>query len=150
VIGRLARGAVGGILATGAMSLVMVASRRLGIVGKLAPEHITEQTLDAAGVQRDEAEERVATGLAHFAYGTANGAVFALVGPHLPGPRALRGLLFAGGLLLISYEGWVPAARILPPLREQTAGGAWTLVTSHAVYGVVISLIVFGRRPTPR
>ena len=120
MIGRLARGAVGGALATGAMSLVMLASRRLGLVRKLAPEHITEDALDAAGVERDEDDEKVATSLAHLAYGTANGAVFALVGPHLPGPRALRGLLFAGGLLLVSYEGWVPAARILPPLVGQS------------------------------
>ena len=138
--GRLARGAAGGVLATAAMSLVMLASRRLGVVGKLAPEHITEEALDAAGAERGQAEEDVATGLAHFAYGIANGAVFAVVGPRLPGPRALRGLLFAGGLLLISYEGWVPAARILPPLRAQSAGGAGTLVTSHIVYGLVLSL----------
>jgi Family of unknown function (DUF6789) len=140
VTGRLARGAAGGTLATAAMSLVMLASRRLGLVGKLAPEHITEEALAKAGVDRDEAEEDAATTLAHFSYGVANGAVFALVGPHLPGPRAVRGLLFAGGLLLVSYEGWVPAARILPPLRDQTPRGAWTLVTSHFVYGLVLSL----------
>jgi len=138
--GRLARGAVGGALATAAMSLVMLASRRLGLVRKLAPEHITEEALDAAGIERDQDDEDIATSLVHLAYGTANGAVFALVGPHLPGPRALRGLLFAGALLLVSYEGWVPAARILPPLRAQTPGGASTLVTSHIVYGVVLSL----------
>jgi hypothetical protein len=130
---------MGGAVATAAMSLVMLASRRLGLVDKLAPEHITEEALDAAGVERDEGEEDVATTLAHFAYGTANGAVFGLVGPHLPGPRAVRGLLFAGGLLLVSYEGWVPAARILPPLRVQTPGGACTLVISHIVYGVALS-----------
>lgn len=140
MIGRLARGAAGGVLATAAMSLVMLASRRLGLVGKLAPEHITEEALDAAGAERDQGEEDVATSLAHLAYGTANGAVFGLVGPHLPGPRAVRGLLFAGGLLLVSYEGWVPAARILPPLHAQRPGGAWTLITGHAVYGVVLSL----------
>jgi glycine/D-amino acid oxidase-like deaminating enzyme len=136
----LAPGAVGGALATAAMSVVMLASRRLGLVGTLAPEHVTEAALDAAGVERDEGEEDAATSLAHFAYGTASGAVFGLVGPHLPGPRAARGLLFAGGLLLVSYEGWVPAARILPPLRVQTPAGASTLVTSHLVYGVVLSL----------
>lgn len=140
MIGRIARGAAGGVLATGAMSLVMLASRRLGLVDKLAPEHIMEEALDVAGVERDEGEEDVATSVAHFAYGTASGALFGLVGPHLPGPRAVRGLLFAGGLLLVSYEGWVPAARILPPLRVQTPGGACTLVTSHIVYGVALSL----------
>jgi hypothetical protein len=137
---------MGGVLATGAMSLVMLAARRLGIVGKLAPEHITEAALDAAGVERDEGEEDVATSLAHFAYGTANGAVFGLIGPHLPGPRLFRGLVFAGGLLLISYEGWVPAARILPRLRAQTAGGAWTLITGHIVYGLILPLATLGRR----
>jgi hypothetical protein len=143
----IARGVAGGLLATGAMSLVMLASRRLGLVGELAPEHITADTLDAAGVRRDEDEQDAAATLAHVAYGAANGAVFALVAPHLPGPPVARGLLFATALLLVSYEGWVPAAGILPPLHAQTPGGRWTLITSHIAYGVTLGIAT---APKPR
>ena len=136
----IARGAAGGLLATGAMSLVMLASRRLGLVGELAPEHITADTLDAAGVDRDEDAQDATSTVAHVAFGTANGALFALVRPGLPGPPVARGLLFAAALLLVSYEGWVPATGILPPLRAQTPGGRWTLITSHIAYGITLGV----------
>jgi hypothetical protein len=137
-LGSALRGASAGFVATAAMGLVMVSSRRLGLVGKLAPEHIAEAGLDAAGMAGTERAENAASTAAHLAYGAANGAVFALISHRLPGPPAARGLAFAGTLLLISYEGWVPAARILPPLHDQSAGGRWTLIAGHAVYGTVL------------
>jgi uncharacterized membrane protein YagU involved in acid resistance len=143
LISRALRGAGGGLVATSAMGLVMLAARRLGIVDQLAPEHIVEAGLDAAGADRDERSkqaENAASTVAHLAYGMGNGAVFALVAPRLPGPQVARGLAFAAALLLVSYEGWVPAARILPPLRAQTPGGRWTLIAGHLVYGTTLAL----------
>jgi hypothetical protein len=49
---------------------------------------------------------------------------------------------YAAVLLLVSYEGWVPVARILPPLREHTTGGRWTVIAGHAVYSATLGLIV--------
>jgi hypothetical protein len=143
----VARGVAGGLVATTAMSVVMLAARRLGIVGKLAPEHITEHALDAAGVDRGEGAENAASAVAHFAYGAGNGVVFALVSPRVPGvpgawPPVVKGVVFAGALLLVSYQGWIPAARILPPLQAQTTGGRWTLIASHLVYGAALAGVV--------
>jgi hypothetical protein len=59
-----------------------------------------------------------------------------------PRPSLLRGLGYAAVLLLVSYEGWVPVARILPPLREHTTGGRWTVIAGHAVYSATLGLIV--------
>jgi len=142
---RITRGAVAGAAATAAMSAVMLACQRLGLVGKQPPEHITEQALDAADVDRDEPSENAATVAAHFAYGIGNGAAFALVARRLPGSAVTRGLIFASGLLLVSYEGWVPAARILPPLRSQAPGTAWTLVAGHVTYGAVLGAVAGSR-----
>ena len=138
LLGAALRGASAGLVATAAMGLVMLSSRRLGLVGKLGPEHITEAGLDAAGLAGNERAENAASTAAHLTYGAANGALFALVSHRLSGPPAARGLAFAGALLLVSYEGWVPAARILPPLHAHTVGGRWTLITGHAVYGAVL------------
>jgi hypothetical protein len=142
-------GAAAGAVGAAAMGLVMLVSRRFGIVGKLAPEHITEAGAEAAGVDRHQQSERAenaASTVAHLAYGAGNGAVFALAAPRLPGPPLVRGLTFAAALLVVSYEGWVPAARILPRLQAQTSGGRWTLVVGHAVYGAALGGLVAGRR----
>jgi hypothetical protein len=141
-LGTALRGAAGGLVASGVMGLVMLSSRRLGLVGKLAPEHITEAGLDAAGVASGERAENAASTAAHLAYGATNGALFAFLSHRLPGAPAARGLAFAGALLLVSYEGWVPAARILPPLHAHTTGGRWTLIAGHAVYGTVLGRLV--------
>lgn len=136
------RGALGGVVATAAMSVVMIGARRFGVVGKLAPEEITEDALDAAGVDRDESTEDAVAVASHFAYGTGSGVVYALAGSRLPGPPVLRGVGFATVLLLVSYQGWVPAARILPPLQAQTPGGRWTLIVSHLVFGATLGAAV--------
>jgi hypothetical protein len=119
------------------MGLLMLVPRRLSLVGKLAPEHITVAGLHAAGLAGNERAENAASTAAHLAYGAANGALFASVSHRMPGPAA-RGLAFAAVLLLVSYQGWVPAARILPPLQAHSAAGRWTLIAGHAVYGTVL------------
>ena len=64
----------------------MLAARRVGLVGKLAPEPITEAGLDAAGVAGNERAEDAASTAAHLAYGAANGVLFVLVSHRLPVP----------------------------------------------------------------
>jgi hypothetical protein len=137
-IGRAARGAAAGTLAAGVMGGVFLAARRFGIVAKVAPEHITEAAIDAAGATAPEPVDNAMATVSHLAYGAANGALYALARLHLPGGPLAGGVGFASALMLASYEGWVPAAGILPPLHEQTTGGRWTLVAGHAVYGAVL------------
>jgi hypothetical protein len=120
------------------MGGVFLSARRLGIVSKVAPEHITEAALDAVEVDAPEPADDAAATLSHIAYGAASGTLYALVRPRLPGGPFVGALGFAGALLLASYEGWVPAASILPPLHDQTTGGRWTLIAGHAVYGAVL------------
>jgi hypothetical protein len=123
------------------MSLVMLAARRTGVVDKLAPEHVTEAGLDAADVDRSQPTEDVATAAAHLAFGVGAGSLYGLVAPHLPGPPLATGFAYSAAVLLVSYEGWVPAARILPSLHAQTAGGRWTLIASHAVFGATLGVL---------
>jgi hypothetical protein len=71
----------------------------------------------------------------------ANGAVFGFVAPYLPLPRSLRGPVFALALLVLSYEGWVPLARIMRPLHSQRAPAFASLVGTHLVYGAVLGRV---------
>jgi hypothetical protein len=81
---------------------------------------------------------RASAAAGHVAFGSAAGALFAVAAPRMPGPGWLRGVSFATGLLLISYEGWVPAARILPSLHRQSTTRQASLVVAHLLYGTVL------------
>jgi hypothetical protein len=133
---RLTQGAVAGVVATAAMSAAMVASRRLGLVKKTAPRVITESSVMAQSAF--EPLTKTATAAAHIGFGAASGAVFGVVNRRLPGPRLLRGIIFAALIMVLSYQGWVPMATALPPLDDQTAGRRASLLISHVVYGVVL------------
>ena len=134
---RVALGAAAGAAATVAMSGVMLASYASGRVRKVAPEAITDAALDEVG-GASAPVEKAATVAGHFAYGTANGVLFSLAAPHLPGRGVTKGVLFGLVLLVVSYGGWVPAVGILPPLDEQKRARFATLTLAHLVYGAVL------------
>jgi hypothetical protein len=134
---RAARGAVAGAAATAAMSMVMTAVRRVGLIDKLAPRLIVEDTITRVAPSGLRFA-RPATAMAHLAFGVGGGALFGLFGPALWGPRLAKGLVFAAAVLLSSYEGWVPAAGILPPLHRQRPDRAAELLVGHAVYGLIL------------
>ena len=137
VLERAARGAAIGLVATMAMSVVMIIIRALGLVDKLAPRLIVESTI-AQVAPRGLRHAKPLTVVAHLAFGAGNGAVFGVVGPVVRGSRVAKGIVFATVVLLASYEGWVPAAGIVPPLHRQRAGRATELLAGHAVYGTIL------------
>jgi hypothetical protein len=116
----------------------MLGTDRAGLVSKPPPERIVEAGLDATGTRRTETDENALAAVAHYGYGVANGAVFGLLAPYLPLPRSWRGPVFALALLVLSYEGWVPLARIMRPLHAQRAPALAALVGTHLVYGAVL------------
>ncbi|MFN8024811.1 MAG: DUF6789 family protein [Acidimicrobiia bacterium] len=136
---RALHGAQAGLTATTAMTAALVAVERLGGVHPSTPRLVTEEVVPGAE-HAPGPLARGLTSLTHHAFGAAGGALFALVAPHLPGPRVVKGLGFAAVVMLVSYEGWVPALGILPPQHEQPAPRALALAAGHAVYGVVLGL----------
>ncbi len=139
-LSRIIRGAAAGLVATAAMSAPMVVSRRLAGFGKTPPRVITEATLERI-VTATPSAAKLTTAAAHFGYGAGSGALFGWLAPRLPGPRLLRGVMFALLLLLASYEGWVPASGILPPLHRQSRLRMGSLLASHVVYGTMIGCL---------
>lgn len=118
------------------MSAVMAASYAVGPV-RPAPELITEAVLHPFGTPSRPVEQGAAL-VAHVAYGTANGILFSVAARHLPGGQVRKGVAFGLALLLLSYEGWVPVAGILPPLHAQKPHRFRTLAAAHLVYGAVL------------
>ncbi|HYE76795.1 MAG TPA: DUF1440 domain-containing protein, partial [bacterium] len=140
---RLSAGAAWGAAATAAMSVVMVGARRAGLVlSTTEPKVITEAGLEVADVGVSEQTTNVLASMAHVGYGSAMGAAFGLMQPRVPVPPVASGAIYGLGIALASYEGWVPAAGIMPSLRHQEPPRRWQLVLSHLVYGAVLGRLV--------
>lgn len=143
---EIGRGAAAGIGATTAMTGVLIAAQRAGLLGKLPPERITERMLDALHLSRNRREQKAMATISHYGYGTFTGAVFGLLQRRLaPRHPVAAGVAFGGLVWLLSYVGWVPALKILPPPRKDRPGRQLTLVLGH-VFGAVLGWLSRRRR----
>ena len=138
-------GGIGGLVGTAAMSAVMQAAHKAGLIKTHPPEEIAEAALDAAqGPEHsEETQDRLALGL-HFAFGAGMGAVFAVLHRRLklPIPGVLHGVLFGTLVWAVSYKGWVPALGIMPPPERDQPGRPQSMLLAHWVYGAVLGAFV--------
>ena len=142
VVASVVRGAVAGIGATAAMSVVMLAAQRAGFMQKQPPEQIVERGADATDTPADENQIDAAATLAHFGFGALAGSVFGLVTRALrPGVPELLAVPWALGVWAVSYLGWVPALHIMPRADRDDPGRAWTMIAAHVVYGAALGAL---------
>lgn len=144
---RSLEGAAAGTAATGVMTAAMFTAQRAGLMGQLPPRKITAAALDAAGIRRTRKEEKAATAVTHLGFGAACGALFAFLGRRdKPLARAvLEGTVFGSAVWTISYVGWVPALRIMPPPNRDRPGRPTSMVVAHWIYGGVLAAILAAR-----
>ncbi|MGE3314459.1 MAG: hypothetical protein AB7O26_05030 [Planctomycetaceae bacterium] len=140
---ELAIGALSGAAATLPMTAAMLVIRRFlpqKERGALEPHRVTSNVLQRLHLaDRNSAESQTAaTTLAHFGYGAANGALFAIFQRLLPIPPIVRGLCYGLGLCGASYAGWIPALGILPAPTKRPMGRNILLVAAHAIWGSVL------------
>lgn len=141
---RYLAGAVAGALATVPMTLVMIAlHRRLPRRQRypLPPRQITANVAARVGAGRLLTGDRMtaATLAAHFGYGAAVGSLYAVLAD---GRRAKN--LYAGGaygvaVWALSYLGWIPALRILPPATRHPMPRNALMLLSHLVWGAALA-----------
>ena len=140
-------GTVSGAAATIAMSMVMLAAQRLGLMGTQPPERIVEHAATATRTPATEEAVDVAAGLAHVAFGSAAGVMFAVGAARSQTPiPELLAVPWALTIWAVSYFGWVPALGILPPPTRDRPGRAWTMLVAHVVYGLALGAISRARR----
>jgi len=141
----LAQGAGAGLVATGTMSAEMLIGRWSGLLGEAPPHRIADRTLAALGRPPGPGTSPVRGGLTavgHFGFGAAIGALFALSQHRAPVPLAPvpRGLLVATLVWFVSYQGWVPALGLLPPIHRDRPGRTATMLVAHWIYGATLGL----------
>jgi len=145
----LLRGAVAGGLATVVMSGFMFAAKKAGkkggLMGEMPPEKITARLLDRLGWKsRSRETQDLLASLTHVGFGAAAGSLFITLerGLRVPGPPVLVGMLFGSCVWLVSYNGWLPALGIMPPLDRDRPGRPQAMLLAHLVYGAALGALV--------
>jgi uncharacterized membrane protein YagU involved in acid resistance len=138
---RVLRGAAAGTLATGAMSMVMLGAKRVGLMGGMPPEKITAKLLNRAGVRRSAAQQDALATVLHFGFGAAAGAGFGVVAPRRVTIRVPAGMAYGAAIWGVSYLGWVPALGIMAPAQRDRVDRQATMLAGHLVFGATLGLL---------
>ncbi|MFG2076341.1 DUF6789 family protein [Nonomuraea maritima] len=140
--GALVRGAISGAVATAAMSGVMVAGQRAGMLPEQPPKRIVRALLPGHRHRRKQGEG-VMGALAHVGFGTVSGSVYGLVtrGRRVPVPV---GVAYGLALWIGGYAGWVPGLGVLPPIPRDRPGRQWVMAAGHVVYGTALACVMNG------
>lgn len=150
------RGSLAGLAATVTMSASMFALQKLGILGRMPPQIITDDALAAAKVRGKAPRpvEKALGALAHFGFGAAAASAFELVrterarrrsfvvrlfGAPTSAPPYALGVAYGGLVWAVSYMGWVPALGILPRASEDRPGRPVAMILAHAVWGATLA-----------
>ncbi|MEC9482529.1 MAG: hypothetical protein UMU75_04275 [Halomonas sp.] len=137
---RYLAGAIGGLLATIPMTLVMESLHRRLPRGErypLPPREVTQNVARKTGHDRHLDEDRriELSLLAHFAYGAATGALYPLVFRRPTRHPVVYGSGYGVAIWAASYLGWVPAFNVLEPATRQPANRRRLMLCAHAVWG---------------
>jgi uncharacterized membrane protein YagU involved in acid resistance len=141
---RTLRTILNGVLAGGAatlpMSALMLAAGKAGLIPLQPPERITAEALEFMRLDVSESTKDALSMVDHFAFGATAGALFVLLHRKLDLPIAAstQGVFFGLAVWLASYEGWVPALRIMPPVEHDHPGRPASMAVAHVVYGAVL------------
>lgn len=139
-------GLVAGVVATGPMTVAMILwHRRLPRKDRypLPPREITMKLARAAGLaDKMSVEARsAATLLAHFAYGSAAGAMYGAISAAIPAPAALKGVGFGLFVWSGSYLGWLPGVGVLHMATDHPMRRNLLMVGVHVIWGATLGLV---------
>jgi hypothetical protein len=138
---RILAGATAGIIATGPQSAVVWGARAARIYRRRPPPEVVSGTSTNALVQAGVLPahlERPAMVAEHLGVGAAGGVLFALVSGVIR-PAPIAGVLTGLAIWKASYDGWIPALRIMPPPEKDESRRQRTMLIAHVVYGLSLA-----------
>jgi uncharacterized membrane protein YagU involved in acid resistance len=141
------RGLAAGIFGTALMTLVFIlldrAPRGRETIAPSDPERLIYRAGAKAGARSiaysPEQRGEAAT-IAHFGYGGAWGALYALASLFLPRGAVIGGTVFGVLVWIVSFVGFLPAIRQLPPPWQDSPRQVAASLASHLAYGIGTSL----------
>jgi uncharacterized membrane protein YagU involved in acid resistance len=149
ILQQACEGALAGFAATGPMSVFMAAAHEALPARQqtgLPPRQITDRALAKADLHDDvsETERQGITAAAHFAYGSATGAVYGLLAHALRPPPVLGGVAYGLAVWAGSYLGLLPATGLYRSATREPAGRNLMMIGAHVVWGAVLGLLADG------
>lgn len=142
---RLLLGALGGLVATGPMSVAMVMlHRRLPIKDRhpLPPREISVKAAHKVTCDIDGQTKSLLTVANHFAYGVAAGTVYSFTTGSAPGFAMRKGVFFGLALWAVSYLGLLPGLGLLKPATQISAPRNTLMIAVHLLWGLCLSFFV--------
>jgi uncharacterized membrane protein YagU involved in acid resistance len=144
---RLLIGALGGLSATGPMTIVMIFLHRILPAWhkySLPPREITIHLAEKIGVHRKlNPDARAALTLVnHFGFGTMAATIYALVEGWIPITGVAKGPIFGAIVWLVSYLGLLPAVGILEPATKHPSSRNLLMIAVHLIWGLVVGVFV--------
>lgn len=144
---RLLVGALGGLSATGPMTVLMILLHKI-----LPPQHryslppreiVAELASKTDLHKKLGADARAAlTLINHFGYGAAAATIYALVEARSPAAALIKGPLFGALVWLVSYLGLLPVAGILESGTKHPSSRNLLMIAAHLVWGLFVALFV--------
>ena len=150
------RGAMAGFAATVPMTITMEALRAVfprEQQRRIPPREIVDRTVEKTGEghQVDETDRFAITTAAHFAFGTAAGALYgSLVRARDSSP--VRGIGYGLSVWALAYGLILPAMGVHPAAEDDTNDRNGLLIASHVVWGATLGSLAAARsgRRSPR
>jgi uncharacterized membrane protein YagU involved in acid resistance len=144
---RLLVGALGGLSATGPMTVLMILLHRILPAQhrySLPPREIVAELARKTALHKHlGADARAAlTLINHFAYGAMAATMYALVEGRSPPAALIKGPIFGALVWLVSYLGLLPLAGILESGTKHPASRNWLMIAAHLVWGFFVALFV--------
>jgi hypothetical protein len=140
------RGGAAGALATGAMSLAMAIAKNVGLLGEAPPRKLTRRLLRRMGVSSRGRPLDLASLAAHFGFGIAAGAAFAVA--ERGRASLLRGGAYGALIWAATYAGLIPKLRLMRSPEKDRPGRPTSMVVAHLVYGATLGATLARSRMT--
>jgi uncharacterized membrane protein YagU involved in acid resistance len=145
---RMLRGAAAGFAATVPMTLVMEAMRAALPAEqhrRMPPREIVDRSIEKAeetagtSANLDRSDRAALTTVAHFAFGTAAGALYGAFGPRRP--SVLAGIAYGLGVWAAAYGVGLPSLGLHPAAPDDTKDRNEVLIASHVVWGAAVGML---------
>jgi uncharacterized membrane protein YagU involved in acid resistance len=140
------QGGLAGFVATGPMSVFMLATKRF--LPKrhryaLPPEIITEELTQRMHVRwhMNKKQVEVATIVSHFGYGAAMGMLYGTSGKNIPLPSPVKGVLFGLVVWVASYLGLLPLIGMSESGQREPGKRNLMMIAAHVVWGATMGLV---------
>jgi uncharacterized membrane protein YagU involved in acid resistance len=144
---RFLLGALGGVSATGPMTIGMVWLHRL-LPPKhrysLPPREITMDVMENLGLQKKLGHDARAavTLINHFGYGAMAAVIYSLAEWRVPTGAFIKGPIFGAIVWLVGYLGLLPALGVLYPATKHPSSRNALMFGVHLVWGLFVGLFV--------